>query len=261
MGSVARADLLDEPTTGVKDVALAPVQQTADGLIAAIERLAANPQVDVEKLERIIALQERILRVNAETAFNEAFAAMQPKIPVILESKNGDGGKWAYAPLEDIVETVRPILAAHGFTLSHQTEWPDPKTVKVIGILTHAGGHARRSEFQASADQSGSKNAIQALGSSNHYGRRYTTNDLLCIVTRGADDNGDKSGREEPPDGYDERWTDLVATAQEGTAALDRAWTDLGKTKPGRDFKAYTVNQNREKWNALKAKAAQVKAS
>lgn len=261
MSGPGQATLLtDEPQAGVKEVGLVPAAEpppATDSLVAVIERLAANPQVDVDKLEKIIALQERILRINAETAFNEAFATMQPLIPVILESKDGDNGKWSYAPLEDIVEPVRPILAAHGFSLSHQTEWPDAKTVKVIGILTHRGGHARRSEFQANADQSGSKNAIQALGSSVSYGKRYTTKDLLCIVTRGEDDNGEKAGKaDEPesPDGYDAWFATLEGVAAEGMKQFSEAWN-----KSPEAFRRHLSTTAPKHLASLKTKAAKVK--
>lgn len=205
--------------------------ESSGGLALVIERLAANPSVDVSKLERIIELQERILKHEAEAAFNAAFAEMQPEIPVILEQKHksGEGGAWSYAPLEDIVAPLRPILAKHGFSLSHQTEWPDAKTVKVIGILTHKVGHARKSEFQAGADNSGSKNAIQALGSSVSYGKRYTTKDLLCIVTRGEDDNGassEKHKQPEAPKGYEPWLATLEGIASEGMPAFSKAWSD-----------------------------------
>jgi hypothetical protein len=192
-----------------------------------IERLATNPDVNVDKLERLLAMQERVMARGAEAEFNASFAEMQPEIPVIVEKHDGDGGKWTFAPLEDIVEPLRPVLSRHGFSISHQTEWPDPKTVKVIGILTHRAGHARRSEFQATADNTGSKNGIQALGSSVAYGKRYTTKDLLCIVTRGEDDDGassEKGRQPDAPEGFEAWLSTLEGVAAEGMPAFSDAW-------------------------------------
>jgi hypothetical protein len=140
------------------------------GMLPMIERLAAMPDFDVAKLEKLIDMQERILDRNAASAFNIAFAKMQPRIPTIIERKSTDKGK--YAPREDIVEVIRPILAEFGFSLSFRTEWPDKQLVKVIGILTHEEGHSRESEFMSAADKTGSKNDVQALGSATEYGRR-----------------------------------------------------------------------------------------
>lgn len=250
-----QATLIDSPVPAVKDIKTA--EEAQDGLALVIERLAANPSVDVAKLERIIELQERILRHTAEAAFNVSFAAMQPEIPVIIERKDGDGGKWTYAPLEDIVQPLRPVLAKHGFSLSHQTEWPDANTVKVIGILMHRDGHSRRSEFQSAADKSGSKNAIQALGSSVAYGKRYTTKDLLCIVTRHEDDDGassEKHKQPEAPEGYDAWLAVLEGVADSGMKAFAEAWN---KSKD--EYRRYLSSTAPKFLAGLKTKAAAVK--
>ena len=143
-------------TTAIKQVALVPAAEAppADGFVAMVERLASNPQVDVAKLERLLDMQERILNRGAESAFNTAFAQMQGEVETVIERGRTDKG--AYAKLEDIIDTVRPVLQRHGFSLSYRTEWPE-KRVRVVGILTHAAGHARTSEFLADADTSGSK--------------------------------------------------------------------------------------------------------
>ncbi|WP_409524602.1 ERF family protein [Pseudomonas sp.] len=39
-------------------------------------------------------------------------------------------------------------------------------------------------------DTSGSKNAVQAVGSSTSYGKRYVMSALLNLTTRGEDDDG-----------------------------------------------------------------------
>lgn len=235
-----------------KDIALAQ----ADAWVLMIERLATNPDVNVEKLERLLAMQERVLARGAEAEFNTAFAAMQADIPVIVEKHDGDGGKWTFAPLEDIVEPLRPVLTKHGFSISHQTEWPERGTVKVIGILTHRSGHARRSEFQANADTSGSKNAIQALGSTRSYGQRYTTIALLNIATRGTDDDGassEKFKHADPPAGYDKWLLDMEACADEGWPKLSKAFSD---SKP--EFRNHATRVDKQAWEALKVKAQKV---
>lgn len=202
----------------------------ADQAVGMFERLATNPDVDVAKLERLIAMQERILEHNARAAFNAAFVQMQSEIPTVIEKASTD--KTTYAPLEDIVDAVRPILSRHGFSLSFKTDWPEGgKRVRVMGILTHDSGHARESEFLSDPDTTGSKNAIQAQGSAVSYGRRYTTTDLLCIVTRRQDDDGNRANaaarpRNHPPApaGYDEWLADLEAVADEGMARFEPAW-------------------------------------
>ncbi len=240
-----------------KQVALIPAEDAqpparpADNVVSMFERLASDPNVDVEKLERLIAMQERILHHNARAAFNTAFASMQGEIPAIEEKGRTNNG--TYARLEDIVERVRPVLQKHGFTLSHRTEWPDPKTVKVVGILRHQQGHEVTSEFLSGGDNSGNKNAIQALGSAVSYGRRYTTKDLLNIVTRDEDDDGRRSEDHkapDAPDGFDDWREGLTDVAPEGIARLTQFF-NASKD----EYKKHLLKHHAREWAALKTSA------
>lgn len=221
--------------------------------VTMFERLAKDPAVDVDKLQRLIDMQERIMRRQAEAAYNADFSVMQPEIPVIIEKGKTDKG--TFAELEDIVEVVRPILAKHGFALTHKTEWPEKATVRVIGILTHRDGHRETSEFIAGADQSGSKNAIQALGSSVSYGRRYTTKDLLCIVTRGEDNDGKTAEAGKEPTGYADWFAKLEKAAERGLTILT-----AGFNEGSPEFKNYVTRTDKARWLALKTQAGKVKA-
>lgn len=224
-----------EPQTDLLDVADAPPVSQALApkgaeVVSMFERLASDPNVSVEKLERLIAMNERVLAHNAKSAFDAAFAVMQPKIPQIDEKGaiKGRGGevRSTYARLEDIHDVVKPILATHGFAMRHRTEWPEGKdgTIRIIGILSHRDGHSEESTFEAPMDRSEFRTDIQSMGSTVSYGRRYTTLDLLNISTRGMDVDGSKSGRPQPPEGYDDWKLSLSKKADEGIQALEKAF-------------------------------------
>src|SRR6185369_9501642 len=88
------------------------------GVLAVIERAALNPDIDVQKMQALFELQERIMARHAEMAFSSAFAEMQSEIPAIAENgKIEFSGKVQsrYALFEDINEVVKPILQKHGF--------------------------------------------------------------------------------------------------------------------------------------------------
>src|SRR5690606_9193784 len=55
-------------------------------------------------------------------------------------------------------------------------------------------GHSEETTIFLPADTSGSKNSVQAVGSSTSYGKRYTASALLNITTRGEDDDGRAAG-------------------------------------------------------------------
>ena len=168
------------------------------GLLRAIERLATGPTLDLEGLDRLAALYERM--VAREARFNAALARLQPKLPILDERgeiTDPDGAVRAtYATWEDTLEAIRPLLARHGFSLSFTLGRPPPGLVSVIGVLRHAAGHKAEAELQLPADTSGEKNALQAIGSAVTYGQRYLTKLLLALASRAdADDDGEAAGK------------------------------------------------------------------
>lgn len=244
-----------EPST-----ALAP---TGDGFALMVERLAANPNVDVTKLEKIVELQERIMRHNAESAFNAAFAKMRPELPQVAERGKilvKGSLRSTYAKLEDIDEAVTPILAKHGFGMRHRTEWPvdKPGIIRIVGILCHEQGHKEESAFEAPMDKSDYRTDIQSQGSTVSYGRRYTTLDLLNITTRGVDNDGQRqqpAAEVKAPAGFEAWWEGMQDCADNGIGALQAEWN---KSKP--EFRAHLVNTNKTGWDNLKKKASAVRS-
>ena len=175
----------------------ADVVQESTALIQAIERAATNPAVDVDKMERLLAMQERIMARNAQAAYAEALAALQPDLPMISErggiKDSGGNIRSKYALWEDIVTIITPILSRHGFSLSFRTG-NDANGVTVTGVLTHREGHSEQTSLTLPIDTSGSKNAVQSVGSSTSYGKRYTAAALLNLRTGETDDDGRAGG-------------------------------------------------------------------
>lgn len=161
-------------------------------ILQVIQRAAADPQCDIEKMERLMAMHERMQDRQAEAAFNTAMAAMQSELPSIAERGEGHQ-KTRYALLEDINDVVKPILQKHGFAVSYKVEHHQGG-INVTGILMHSAGHREQTTMLLPNDTSGSKNAVQAVGSAVSYGRRYVICALLNITTRGSDDDGYAAG-------------------------------------------------------------------
>ncbi len=226
-----------ETTTPGSTVPARVEDQASIGLASVIERLAKNPKVDVQKIEKIIEFQERIMRHQAKAAFDAAFAEMQGELPVIDERGAilvDQKLRSKYAKYEDIQAAIRPVLQKHGFAIRHRNENIGNGVLKIVGILSHREGHSEQDEFLCPADKSGGKADIQAIGSTRSYGMRYTTIALLNIETRGLDDDGRKAARAPvedtpPPDGYKAWRDDMQAAADEGTPVLMAAFNQSTK--------------------------------
>lgn len=177
-----------------------PQQNETAALIGMIERVARDPGADIDKLERLMNLRERIVEKQAKTAYAAALSEMQAELPVITERGRIDIGRGKpqhYALWEDINETIRPILAKHGFGLSFRTGRTEQHII-VTGVLSHRGGHSEETTMYLPIDASGSKNPVQAVGSSTSYGKRYTAAALLNLTSRGEDDDGRAGGGSGP---------------------------------------------------------------
>lgn len=156
-------------------------------ILQVIQRAAADPQCDIEKMERLMQMHERFQARQAEQQYTEALAAMQQELPAIAERGDANG-RYSYALWEDINERLKPILAKHGFALTFRTP-RNEKGVEVEGVLSHRGGHSERTSMLLPADTSGNKNAVQAVASSVSYGKRYTAGAPLNYTTHGEDDD------------------------------------------------------------------------
>jgi hypothetical protein len=167
-------------------------QSEAAALISMIERAAANPDIDIDRIERMYAMYERAAARNARAAYDMALADMQPDLPVIdktAEIKHGDKLIAKYARWEDIAVPVTKVLAKFGFSLSFKVAQEDNRVV-VTAILAHREGHREETSFPFPIDSGGAKSPIQAIGSSISYGKRYAAGLLLNIITKGEDDDG-----------------------------------------------------------------------
>lgn len=175
-----------------------PAMSESAAILQIIERAAANPNVDIEKMERLFEMRERFEQAASKKAYQAAFAQMQPDLPVIdrngriVIEKNGSViQSTAFADIADINEAVMPILGKHGFGLSHRSGQSADGKLTVTGILSHKDGHSEETTMTLQHDSTGSKNSVQAIGSSMTYGRRYTTLMLLNITSRARQDRDD----------------------------------------------------------------------
>lgn len=168
----------------------------ATTVLQVIQKAASDPSCDIEKLERLMAMHERMQAKQAEQQYADAMAAMQQELPAIGERGNA-AGRYTYALWEDINEKLKPILAKHGFSISFRMPRCD-KGIEVEGVLTHRAGHSERTTIVLPADTSGNKNAVQAVASSVSYGKRYTAGALLNYTTHGEDDDAFSAVSQQP---------------------------------------------------------------
>jgi len=172
-----------------KETAL--VKTTPTDLIA----IAINQNVDVEKLEKLMELQERYEKNLAKKSFLSAMTKFQGSVPILEKKKKVAFGntKYSYADLGEMSETLKDVLQENG--LSYRWEMDEEaERFKCTCIISHIDGYSERTSLTAGKDTTGNKNDIQAIASAVKYLQRYTFIGALGLTT--ADEDVD--GRKEP---------------------------------------------------------------
>jgi hypothetical protein len=183
----------------------APPGDSASTVLALINRIALNACADVKKLDRLMALYERMKAKDAELQYNAAKGRILKKLAGIKIVKNRparckiENGKpqygiceaFKYAPLEEIDKHLRPLLAEEQMDLSYSDEPREGGQILIRGRLKRLpGGHYEDSLMTAPPNTTGGKSNVQAVGSTNSFLRRYVACNIFNIVVVGDDDDG-----------------------------------------------------------------------
>jgi len=183
------------------------VQQSPMTIIAA----AVDKGIGADELGKLMDLQDRYEANQARRAFTSAMADFQARCPTILKSKRAD--RYNYAPLDEILRTIRPHLEQCGLSVRFNTS-TDGSTIKAVCHISHRDGHTETSEFSAPVDPAMKVNDTQKAGSANSYAKRYALCNALNLVGSEFDDDGYASAKPTNPD--DEPATDeQLATIRE----------------------------------------------
>ncbi len=175
-------------------------------LMQAITMAASNPAMDMDKIERLFAMHQKVLAQEAEAAFNDAMARAQKNmIPVIANQRN-ELTHSTYADLAAISTAITPIYSVEGLSVSYDSNRPilhaDGKPIdpppqgwfRTIGIVAHSAGHSRMHHIDLPSDDVGlkgnaSKTPIQGVVSMITYGRRCLTCMIFNVAISDADGN------------------------------------------------------------------------
>jgi hypothetical protein len=155
--------------------------------------MAVEQGADLDKLSKLMDLQERWEAGQAKKAFDEAMNSFQSRMPVVPRRGKVDyttqkgRTNYDYGRLEDAFAMASPILKDCGLSFRFKQE-NNGNMITVTCIISHKLGHYESNSMSAMPDQSGNKDAIKAMASTNSYLRRYTFTGGLGIIFAGEDD-------------------------------------------------------------------------
>lgn len=176
------------------------VQATAAASPDNLLVMAMQQGASVETLERLLALKERHDANVARQAYTEAMARAKLNPPTIKKDKHVAFAtqkgvtQYDHATLGNIVNKVVAWLGEHGFSHAWDIKQLQGGRIAVTCTLTHSLGHREHVTLEASRDDSGTKNDIQAVSSAVTYLERYTLLAITGLATEDQDDDGQTGG-------------------------------------------------------------------
>jgi hypothetical protein len=232
-------DLFTQPEQPMSTALVQHVDPTPMILLQQAIESGLNP----DHLEKLMQLQERYERNQAEKQFASAMHECQQDMPkVVRNAQNKQTGSW-YADLESVQAAARPTYTKHGFSLSYgEADCPVASFKRTVCDVRHVGGHSVRYHLDLPIDGVGAKgnaigamNPVQGCISTTSYGQRRLLCMIFNITLAGEDDDGQiaaKIGEEQIA--TLKEWMGLIG-ADEGRILKWRnveTWADL----PAADF-------------------------
>lgn len=257
---------VSESAAPAKAVAVQQPAEPGSSLALVIERVAANPRVSVDKLERIMAMQERILAHEGRMAFDAAMSAAQAEMRRVAADAMNPQTHSRYASYGALDRELRPIYTKHGFGLSFNSgDTPVSDYVRVCCEVTHCGGFSKSYHLDMPADGKGAKGGdvmtkTHAVGSAMSYGMRYLLKMAFNVAVGEEDDDGNRAAQKtstvvpDEPAGFMSWADDMAAVADEGNVKLTEAWN---ASKP--EFRDYALKHRRALTEGWKKRAKGVK--
>ncbi|UGY12487.1 ERF family protein [Bradyrhizobium septentrionale] len=163
-----------------------------------IERAAMDPNFDVDKLERLVAMQEASQQRSADQLFNEALSKAEAEMSVISTNANNPQTKSRYATFARLDGEIRPIYTGHGFGIQFNTEpMGEPNVIRVVGMLSN-GMAQRRFQVDMPIVTQGIRGQdmmtrTHATMSAISYGKR-ALEIMMFNLAIGDDDDGNRAG-------------------------------------------------------------------
>lgn len=202
--------------------------------------LAMEKGADVENLTKLMELQERWEANEARKAFVSAMNEFKSKDLKIVKNNNVNfrtskgTTNYDHATLDFVIAKISPEMTRLGLSWSWSTDNSVNGQIGVTCKITHVMGHSEETKIFGPSDQSGGKNAIQAIGSTVTYLQRYTLLSILGLTT-----GGDTDG--------------IIQESVEFISKEQIAMLELALTETGRDSKKFLAVGGYESFEQIPA--------
>jgi len=186
---------------------------------------AIEHNVDVDRVEKLMDLQERWERNEAGKRYAEALAAFQAECQPIHKRREASfNGRLAYtfASLDDIMVVIQPLLTKHGLAIGFSAGVNDAGAL-VAQCRVRCGTHVEVTDITLPVPAEMKVNATQKMGAALSYAKRYALCAALNITV--TDEDNDGNGLIETVTEEEAiQLQDIASECPKGTRARCLAW-------------------------------------
>lgn len=190
---------LEERPTKPQPVQIVPQRAATPAVLL---QMAVDQGADLDRLERLMALQIQWEDRESAKAYSEAFAAFKAEAVKIIKNRKVTDGPLknkSYAELHAVVNAATPALSKHGLSASWKLTKDERDWIEVTCTLKHVGGHSETVSMGGPPDAGGAKNAIQARASTVSYLERYTFKAITGLSEQDDDSDGSEPRQDNAP--------------------------------------------------------------
>lgn len=223
----------------VAEPAQVPVTPQPVSMLDIIDRASRDPSVDINKLERLIGMKDRMEARQAQVEFDNAMSSAQEEMQPIRANMENPQTKSEYADQAALDRAIRPIYTRHGFSLSYRSGDGAPAgEVRIVCVVAHRSGHREYPHLDMPADGKGARGGdvmtkTHATGAAATYGKRYLLGMIFNLAVARDDDGNGASMAEEsdvealaPKNAPRDANGKLLSTYSAGRANQARDWAD-----------------------------------
>lgn len=174
-----------------------PENSPASMMLAAMARGAS-----LEQVEKMMDLQERWEKREAEKAFRDSFATFRGMNVIIPKTKyvdRGRAGSFHQAEYDEVCRRLSPALSSHGFSFRHDQKFGSRKWttdgaendiawVFVTCFLEHKAGHAESLTLEGPPGDLSANTATQNMQATASYLKRQSLLSITGTATGAEDD-------------------------------------------------------------------------
>jgi hypothetical protein len=182
-----------EPEVATSPPPSTELAPTGDAFLAMIAAAARDPQVDVQKMQALLEMRERLMSQQAEVVYTEAMNRVQNAVPQIFKTKKiliKGQLRSKYAALEDIDKILRPLMIEAGFSISYSTDDVPPQATRLTLTVRHRTGHSEQFSLILPIDKNEFRSGLQDVAAAIAFGRRVLVMMAFNLVPIDVDQDG-----------------------------------------------------------------------